>query len=44
MLAEIPKEDIRFPEDTGGMTLRFKDLFQKAKDELPKEGISSKEE
>lgn len=44
MLAEIPKEDIRFPEDTGGMTLHFKDLFQKAKDELPKEGISSKEE
>ena len=44
MLAEIPKEDIRFPEDTGGMALHFKDLFQKAKDELPKEGISSKEE
>ena len=44
MLAEIPKEDIRFPEDTGGMTLHFKDLFQKAKDELPKEEVSSKEE
>ncbi len=32
-LAEIPKEDIRFPEDAGSMTLRFKDLFQRAKDE-----------
>ena len=43
-LAEIPKEDIRFPEDAGSMSLRFKDLFQKAKDELPKEENSSKEE
>lgn len=43
-LAEIPKEDIHFPEDAGSMSLRFKDLFQKAKDELPKEENSSKEE
>ncbi len=44
MLAQIPKEDICFPENAGGMALRFKDLFQKAKDELPREEISSKEE
>lgn len=39
MLAEIPKEEITFPDKDGGMSLHFRDLLKKAKDELPEEEI-----
>lgn len=49
LLAEIPREQIEFPDGSGGTGLKFKELFHKAKEaypggeKLPKEEIPKEE-